>query len=371
MKVAVVHDWLNQKVGGAEFVLFEIMKQYPEADLFALTYNRKAFRLYLGMREVHTSFLQHMPRFLKQRPQYLLPFVRRAVTSFDFAGYDLVISNSTAWAKNVRVPKGVKHLSYCHSPARMIWDSWPGYLDAKGVKHSVLGSIKRFFITKMASRIRLWDYYATSGIDLIVGNSRYITRRIKKFYGVEAPVLYPPVDASARDHLPSEEHYYLVLSVLSRYKNIDLAVEAFKSNGKNLVIAGDGPDRNRLVALAEGAENIIFEGRVNDQRRDELMAGAEAFIFPSIEDFGITPVEAMSFGTPVIALKGGGLMETVEDSVSGVIFDRPTASELGAAVSRAENVSWQRERIQQVAKNFTKEKFAKNLSNYVARVMQS
>jgi glycosyltransferase involved in cell wall biosynthesis len=369
MRVAVVHDWLNQKVGGAEFVLFEIMKQYPEADLFALTYNRKTFRPYLGMREVRTSFLQHMPRFLKRRPQYLLPLVRRAVASFDFAGYDLVISNSTAWSKNVRVPEGVKHLSYCHSPARMIWDSWPGYLDTKGIKHSWLGSLKRFFITKMTSRLRLWDYYATSNIDLIVGNSRYIARRIKKFYGVEAPVLYPPVDAPARDHLPSEEPYYLVLSVLSRYKNIDLAVIAFKSSGKNLVIAGDGPDQERLVALAEGAENIVFEGRVNDQRRDELMAGAEAFIFPSIEDFGITPVEAMSFGTPVIALKGGGLMETVQEGVSGIIFDRPTMSELKAAVLRAENTSWQQKAVQQVAEKFTKEEFAKNLSDYVAKVM--
>ncbi len=370
MKVAIVHDWLNQKVGGAEHVLFELVQQHPDADVFALTYNQKLFRPYLGMRHVRTTFLQRMPSFLKKRPHYLLPFVRRAVRSFDFSGYDLVISNSTAWAKNIRVPAGVKHLSYCHSPARMLWDSWPSYMATKVSGVSFIAAVQRFIITSLASKLRLWDYYATREIDLIVGNSQYISRRINKFYRIDdAPVLYPPVDAPARDRMPSQEPYYLVVSVLSRYKNIDLVINAFRGNGKNLIIAGVGPDFDRLTKLAGNAKNIVFEGRVSNQRRDELLAAAEGFIFPSIEDFGMTPVEAMSFGTPVIALRGGGLMETVEEGVSGVFFDQANEDDLGKAIAAAEKTTWQRKRIQAEAERFSKERFAKNLQDYEAKVM--
>lgn len=373
MKVAIIHDWLGTKVGGAEFVFFELASHYPEADLFALTYNRSVFRPYLGKRKVATSFLQYMPAFVKSRPQFMLPFVRRAVKGFDLSGYDLVISNSTAWVKNITVPEGTKHFSYCHSPARMLWDSWPKYLEGQKIGPFRVGAVSKFFITKLASKLRLWDFYATEDADLIAGNSAYVVGRIKKYYGVHAEILYPPVEPLKAPDIASskpDEPYYLVLSVLSRYKNVELAVEAFKGSSRNLVVAGSGPDSDRLKALAKGAGNISFVGRVSDERKVELMAGAQAFIFPSIEDFGITPVEAMSVGTPVIALRGGGLLETVLDGVSGLFFDGPRPDSLAGALGRFEKMAWDKNKIKETTQKFSPKTFHALLDHLAQRAMK-
>ena len=165
-----------------------------------------------------------------------------------------------------------------------------------------------------------------------------------------------------------KSEYYLVLSVLNRYKNIDVAVEAFRGNGRQLIIAGDGPDRARLEALAQRVPNIRFEGRVSNQRKTELMRGARGFIFPSVEDFGITPIEAMSAGTPVIALRAGGLKETVTEGVSGHFFDEPSAKALGAAVKEFEKQTWDPVRVASAAGKYSKEAFIKNLDAYVEEV---
>ncbi len=372
MKVAIVHDWLGSRVGGAEQVLFELAEHFPDADLFALTYDKKTYVPYLGLRQVKTSFLDHMPRFIKHRPSLMLPMMRRAVEGLDFRGYDLVISNSTAWVKNIKVPEGTKHLSYCHSPARMLWDSWPKYLDTQHVGPFKLGPVSRFFVTRWASRLRLWDFYSTEHIDVLVGNSHYIAGRILKYYGRKASVLYPPVHLLEPDGVNAKcDDYYLVLSSLSRYKNIDLVIEVFKASARKLVIAGDGPDRERLESLADGAPNIRFEGRVGDKRKIELMAQARGFIFPGIEDFGITPIEAMSVGTPVIALRAGGLKETVSDGVSGHFFDKPHPEVLRAALDEFESKRWGHAKIKSTTAQYTKEVFMKNLDGFVERAMST
>lgn len=371
MKIALVHDWLGDRAGGAEQVFFELAAHYPEADLFALTYNQKKFAPYLGLRPVTTSFLDRLPGFLKRRPAFLLPLMRRAVLGLKFKDYDLVITNSTAWVKNVQVPEGTKHLSYCHSPARMLWDSWPAYIDSQHVGPFKLGPISRFFITRWASRLRLWDFYSTERIDLLLGNSNYISGRIKKYYGQSASVLYPPVEQLDAASHTRRGDYYLVLSVLSRYKQIDVVIEAFKASSRKLIIAGDGPDRERLEALADGAPNIHFEGRVSTLRKEELMTEARGFIFASVEDFGITPVEAMTVGTPVLALGAGGLKETVQDGLSGQFFQAATAEALRSALEDFDGKKWDRAKIRASAQKFSKDTFFQNLDDYVKEVLSA
>ncbi len=370
MKVAIVHDWLGSRVGGAEQVFFELAEHYPQAELFALVCDKRRYTPYLKKRNVHTSFLQRIPRPIKSRPELMLPFMRRAVESFDFTGYDLIITNSSAWVKNIKVPEGSKHFCYCHSPARMLWDSWPKYLEGKKLGPFKVGPVSRFVITHMASRLRLWDFYSTERIHKIVGNSAYIASRMKKYYGVETDVLYPPVrQLSTESTIGDMGDYYLVLSVLSRYKNIDIAIEAFKQTKYKLIIAGDGPDRARLENLAMGAPNITFEGRVSDARRSELMVQARGFIFPGLEDFGMTPVEAMSLGTPVLALAAGGLKETVQEGVSGLFFSQPTSESLRSALPAFEHTKWDKAKIKAIARKFSHANFIAKLDSYVEEAL--
>jgi len=363
MKIAIVHDWLNQKVGGAENVLFELADMYPKADIYTIIYNPKKFNYRLKNRNIIKSWLQFMPGFIKKRPKLLLPFVKSAVTRWDFEGYDLVISSSSAWVKNITVPQKTSHICYCHTPARMLWDSWPGYIDDMRI-----GPILRFYLVRLASKLRLWDYYQSQTRLEFVANSQYIARRINKFYHKSAKVVHPPVDTDGMDTASSSsKNYYLVLSVLSKYKNIDLAVQAFKSNGKNLVVAGDGPEIDNLKSLAKGHNNIQFVGRVEDSKKRELMQEARGFIFCSIEDFGITMVESIASNTPVIALKGGGALEIINEGNTGMFFDSPTVESLNGAISKYERTFGSKHKIDNkyIFSEFSKAKFEKNIREIV------
>jgi len=335
MKVAIAYDWLNVKHGGGEDTLIEIAKLYPDADIHCLIYNKKRFSSYFSGHKVITSHLQYFPGFIKKRPFLLLPFIRRAITKMNFEGYDLVISVSSAWVKNIVVPEKTVHISYCFSPARMIWDSWPHYLDTQKIGPFKLGAISQFFITKSVSKIRLWDYYSTEGVDEFISISQYISTRIQKFYHRKSIVVYPPVNTASAIQT-NKSNYYLVLSVLSQYKNIDLIIKAFMKNKHKLIIAGDGPDRVRLEKSAIGNPNIEFVGRVSDKRKHILLAEAKALLFPGIEDFGITPIEALAHATPVITLKAGGLGETI-GTKTGVFFTEPTEMAVNDAITEFEN----------------------------------
>lgn len=370
MKVAIVYDWLNQKNGGGEATLHEILKLYPNADLHCLIYNKHKFSKIASGHKVFPSRLQHFPSYLKKRPNLLLPFIRKAVNNMDFTDYDVVISVSSAWVKNISVPKGTKHICYCFSPARMIWDSWPQYLDTQKLGPLKIGTVSRFFILKSVSKIRLWDYYSTQGVDEFVAISQYISKRILKFYGRNSMVVYPPVSVPSTFVEPEKDDYYLVLSVLSRYKNIDLVVNAFKQSGRKLIIAGDGPDSSRLVQLAGSAANITFAGRVSDIEKARLFSKAKAFVFPSLEDFGITPVEALSFGTPVVALKGGGLTETIQDGVTGYFFTEPTVESMNEAFDRLEKQTFKAKRLFESAQKFSDVRFSKEFPDEISKLLK-
>ncbi len=370
MKVAIAYDWLNQKVGGGEATLFEIAKLYPKADIYCLIYNKEKFDKYLVGRNIKTSRLQKFPNYFKKNPQLLLPFIPKAVDALDFTGYDLVISVSSAWVKNIKVSKSCTHICYCFSPARMLWDSWPGYLDTQQIGRFKPGRLTKFYVTKLASKIRLWDYYSSDNVSAYIAISKYISERIKKYYGKDSTVIYPPVDIAANTSRTKKD-YYLVLSVLSRYKNIELVIEAFIKNKQKLIIAGDGPDRERLTKLSAKSTNIEFVGRVSKDQKEKLFGEAKAFIFPSIEDFGITPIEALSAGTPVIAFAGGGLKETVQEGVTGTFFAQSNAQSLQLAIDKFEKMKFDNADLIGSAKEYSANKFDKQFKNEIAKIVEN
>lgn len=359
MKVAIVHDWLNTKDGGAELVLRNILELYPEADVFTLVYNRRKFARVVGDRRVITSPLQIFPRAIKRRPQFLLPFIHRAVKRLNLTGYDLVISSSGAWCKNVTVPASARHICYCHSPARMLWVNWPSYVDSFHFSGFRFVPFSRLYVTRLCSKLRLWDYYGAQDVDQFVANSHYVAERIHKFYGRDAQVIYPGADIdSLRPSQPVQKaDYYLVVSTLARYKNLDVVVEAFAQTGRRLLIAGDGPDRGRLEKLARHHSNIEFLGFVSQTKKVDLLQHARALIFANVEDFGLTPIEALAAGTPVVALRGGGASETLVAGQTGWFFDQPTAAELNQTVQEFEKHHPKPEQLTHAAERFAKAHF--------------
>lgn len=360
MRVALVYDWLNAKVGGGEQTFFEIARLYPDADIHCLVYNKKLFDEHLGGRKIATSRLNRRPGFIKKRPYLMLGGIKKAVDKLDFSGYDLVISVSSAWVKNINVPNGTCHISYCFSPARMIWDSWPKYLDTQRLGPFRVGPVGRFFITKRVSKLRLWDYYQSKNVFEFVAISNFIAGRIKKYYHRESQVVYPPVTTFGLPELSQTREYYICVSTLSAYKNIELVIETFKNNKLPLIIVGDGPDRSRLESLANNASNIVFKGRVDETEKIELLQSAKAFIFPSLEDFGIAPVEALSCGTPVVALRGGGLLETVIEGKTGVFFDQPTSQSLQSAIDKITKTKFDAKTLHIAAEKFSQAAFDKD-----------
>lgn len=365
MRIALVHDWLNHKRGGAEAVLFELAKLYPEADIYTLVYRPDYFPE-LADRNVITSNLQHYPKKFRDNPKYLLPAIARAVGKWEFDKYDLVISSSNAWVKNIRTSKSTKHICYCHTPARMLWDQWPNYLD-KHFPPKRRFQPARLALLKVCSGLRVWDYYGSSGVTEFVANSKYVATRIEKFYRRDATVIYPPVLADQLKPTKQvvKQDYYLVLSTLAGYKQIDIVINAFKESGRQLVVAGDGADRSRLEDIARGAANISFVGYVDEAQKIKLLQETKGFVFANIEDFGIAPVEAMAAGTAVIALRGGGLNETVIEPKTGIFFDSPDAQSLNTALSRYEKTSFNTTALVNQAKKFSAVNFLRNIDKFV------
>lgn len=364
-KVLIVHDWLNVKDGGAEAVLYEMLAMFPEADLATLIYEPSMFAGKVGQRRIKTSWLQHAPRWLKHRPHFLLPFIRRAVNSLSTKGYDLVIASSSAYVKNIPLQSGQDCLIYCYSPARMLWDSWPQALYSR-----TKSPVVRFVVTRWVSRLRLWDYYESQSAHRhFIAISQTIADRIQKFYHRESKIIYPPVPQPPTPVVERGD-YYVVVSVLATYKQIDLAIAACRQAKRKLIIVGDGPDRERLETMAEGDKKIVFAGRVSEGTKHKLLAAARGFIFSSVEDFGIAPVEAMACGTPVLALRGGGLSETVIEGRTGVFFDSPDPESLMRAMKGFEKKQWSAAVIRRQASRFSPEIFRQEFRQAVRRVME-
>lgn len=356
MKVALVHDWLNSKRGGGENVLLAMAEMYPDAPVYTLLYDQDNYPELKG--RVHESFLRRFPKFMKKRPRYLMPLIPQAIESFDLSEFDVVISSSCAYSKNVLTQPGTTHISYCHSPARMYWDYWARYIDEQNV-----GPVRRGLIRGGATLVRMWDHSGTDRVDVIIANSKTTQARISKYYRREADIIYPPVEVEPETP-ETKGDYYVTLGVLTPYKRIDLAIEAFNISGKTLKIIGDGPDRKRLEAMAEN--NIEFIGRADDEVRNQLLRQAKGFIFPNEEDFGIISLEAMALGTPVIAYNKGGATETVIDKQTGILFEKQTVESLNHAVAAAEDTEFKTADMHAQARKFDRKKFEESIKQCVA-----
>jgi glycosyltransferase involved in cell wall biosynthesis len=311
MRVALVHYWLLGQRGG-EKVLEAIARLYPEADIFTLFYDPEAVSPYLRTREIYTSVLNP----LRKIHRALLPLMPLALESFDLRSYDLVISSESGPAKGVLTSAKARHVCYCHTPMRYLWE-----LSAEYRAHSRTALGQALFAIS-ANYLRLWDYAAAARVDRFLANSRNVRQRIWKTWRRKAAVVYPPVDVETFRHAPSQD-YYLIVSELVSYKRIDEAVRVFAQNGRKLKIAGGGPDFRTLKRSA--APNIEFCGRVPDPELRDLYAHSSALIVPGEEDFGITMVEALASGKPVIALARGGAFEIVQNGC-GLLYEESLES---------------------------------------------
>jgi glycosyltransferase involved in cell wall biosynthesis len=332
MKIALVHDWLDTWRGG-ESVLAEFCRMYPEADLYALVdFIGPADREKLAGRRAVTSFLQHIP-LARTRFRTLLPLFPRAIESLDVSRHDIVISSSHAVAKGVLTHPRQLHICYCYTPMRYAWDLQDQYLAQVGL---VTGP-RAWLARKMLARLRTWDRDASGRVNEFVAISHYVADRIRRCYGREATVIYPPV-TPANDGAASAESRdgtYVTVSQLVPYKRVDLIVEAFRAlPDRNLIVIGEGPELARIQAIA--GPNVRLLGRVPDAERDALLARARAFVFAAEEDFGIAPLEAQARGTPVIAFGRGGSVETIRGldapAPTGVLFEEQTAASIVQAI---------------------------------------
>lgn len=360
MKLALVHDWLNTKRGGAEKVLSVLADTFPEAPIYTLIYNSDRFDY--PPERIHTSSLQRLPRSVKQRSRYLLPLIPSAVEGWDFSSYDVVLSSSSAFVKNIITPEQTTHISYCHTPARFVWDYWPAYLHEQQ-----LGPLRRWYVRRQARQFRIWDYVGAARVDAYIANSHTTARRIHRYYRREADIVHPPVEIPPKPDVDKQD-YYVTLGMLTPYKKIDLAIEAFNQSGRALKIIGDGPDRARLQRLA--GDNIEFLGFVDEAAKHRVVAAAQGLIFPNKEDFGIAPVEAMALGTPVIGYGFGGVTETVENGVTGVLFSKQTVDALNKAVSQAQQLDCSTERLREHAQQFRTERFQEKIKYHLSRYEQ-
>jgi glycosyltransferase involved in cell wall biosynthesis len=322
MRTAIVHYWLLNRRGG-EKVLDALCRMLPDADVFTLFCDPAALSDELRRHRITTSFLDPLRRAYRS----LLPLMPMALESFDLRGYDLVISSESGPAKGVITSSGSRHICYCHTPMRYLWDLYPAYRN-----EWTASRLKRMAMMPLSNYLRVWDYASAARVDRFFANSENVRRRIWKTYRRESEVVHPPVEVHSFYHRPPED-YFLVVSELVAYKRIDSVVREFSRSGRRLRIAGDGPEYRRLRAGA--AANVEFLGRVSDADLRELYARSRAFLLPGEEDFGMTPVEALASGKPVIALGRGGVLETVPP-FAGVFYADPTEAELARAIERFE-----------------------------------
>lgn len=376
-RVAVVHDWLNGMRGG-ELVLENILRLLPaeSTEIFTLIKEENRLSDYLRSFPIRSSFIQKLPLARRKYRSYL-PLFPTAIEQFEFRDFDLVLSTSHCVAKGVIVPPDVPHIAYIHSPMRYIWDLYPDYFPL-----DQLGFISRRLIPLFSNYLRMWDTASSSRADLFLANSQYIAGRIERFFGRAAGVVHPPCGTAAdleeawsqsRGKWEGQagthpKDFYLIVSAFAPYKRIDLAVEAFRQSGRELVIVGHGQQEKKIRALAKGAGNIHLTGSLDREKTLALMKEARGFIFPGIEDFGIAPVEAQARCLPVLAYGRGGALETVVAGQTGHFFKEQTVSALEAGLEEIATTDWKGrlESFRQNVARFSDEMFR---GRYAAQIL--
>jgi glycosyltransferase involved in cell wall biosynthesis len=354
-RVAIVHDYLVQD-GGAEVVAAELAQLLPQADLYTSFFDAKRFRDRIDPARVHAWPLNG--HFDEQRFRTLLPLYPAYFSSLDLRGYDLVISNSSAFAKAVRTSRRHIHIAYILAPMRFAWQ-FDEYEEG-----SSLGLGTRLAGRAMSAPLRTWDRRTSQRPDLMLTISEAVRQRIRRWWGRDAALLYPPVDVAAIPLSAVDEGFLLVAARMLRYRRIDLAVDAATRSGRRLVVVGDGPERHALERRA--GPNVSFEGYVPRARLIELFAACSAYLVPGEEDFGIAPIEAMAAGKPVVAIRRGGPAETVIDGQTGVLFDDQSVAGLAAALDRLDTLSFEPAALRANAQRFDRSVFRQSFADVIA-----
>jgi glycosyltransferase involved in cell wall biosynthesis len=357
-RVAVVHDWLTGMRGG-EKVLEAILEIFPAADIYTLFHRRGSVSPAIETHRITTSYLQKIAMSVKDYRR-LLPLFPRAITKWDLSPYNLVISSSHCVAKGVQVENAL-HICYCHTPMRYVWDRFDDYFPRRS-------PIKWLAGKAMAPRLREWDRRTASNVDYFISNSEFVRQRIHDYYDRDAEVINPFVDEDFLEAPLQEErdNYHVVVSALVPYKRLDIAIDAARDLGRKLLIIGSGPLRKSLEKRARGSARFL--GSVPTDTLIDILSGARSLILPGVEDFGITPLEAMAVGTPVVAYRSGGALETVADASTGVFFDDQTRLSLADAILEVEEWQWDRAELREHAAQFTRKRFKREFREFLQTV---
>ncbi len=370
-KVVIIADWLTNQ-GGAEQVVTALADLFPDAPIYTSVYNKGAIPA-LATRDIRGSWLQSLPAFVRHKHQFLLPFFPGAFARLDLAEFDIIISSSSAFAKNVRKTRPEQlHICYCHTPTRYLYNARQEYLES----YPLPWWLKPFkgLLPELLDRLTKQDLVGAKGVDYFISNSDFIAARIKKYYGRKATTIYPCTDTKkflSRDkkEMPGDENtYFLALGRFIPYKRFDLLVETFAKNGLPLKLGGIGPELERCKRLVaeKQAKNIEFLEFVPYAELSNLYAEARAFLFPAEEDFGLTPVEAMASGVPVIAFGKGGAMESVTRS-TGLFFEEQTPRSLQFAIDEFIQIEqeFSSDEIVSHAKMFSVENFQRQILEFI------
>lgn len=362
LKTAIIHEWLVN-YAGSEKCVESFTNIWKDADVYALVdfLNDEERRKILKGRHAGTSFIQRLP-MAKTKHRLYLPLFPLAIEQIDLSDYDVVLSSSHAVAKGVLTKANQLHICYCHTPMRYAWDLYHQYLKEAGLTRGLKSWITRYIL----HRIRIWDYTTANRVDYYIANSKFTARRIRKTYNRDAAVIYPPVDIDKFPLVEKKEDYYVTASRLVPYKRVDLVVDAFARMGdKKLIVIGDGPEMEKIKNRI--TPNIELKGYLNTEEMVGYIQKARAFVFAAEEDFGITPVEALACGTPVIALNRGGTAESITDGITGIHFEKQTSDDIILAVERFEKNEhlFTPAKLREYASSFSRENFEKNIKEFV------
>ncbi|MFC1645355.1 glycosyltransferase [Patescibacteria group bacterium] len=365
MKIALVHDYLVQ-YGGAERVLECFCEIFPHAHIYTIVHDEKLMHGFFSDKKIHTSFLQKFP-FAKKRHRIFPMLMPLAVEQFDFSDYDVVLSDSSSYAKGIITGPDTLHVCYMHTPMRYAWDDCQKYTR----EFSFPDFIKKL-VPFFVSYLRIWDRVSVDRIDKLIANSKFVAKRISKYYQRESTVINPPVSID-KFYIEKDESkkgdYFLIVGRLLAYKRVDITIKAFNELGLPLKIIGRGPEIKRLQKIA--GPNIEFLGRVEDDDLPKYYAECRGFVFPQEEDFGIVAIEAMASGIPLIAYKGGDIVENMEDGKTGVFFERQTPEGIIEAIRRFEKENYDSEYIQSISKRFDRDKFKREIREYVEKELKN
>ncbi len=359
-RIAIVHDWLVG--GGAELVVEQLHLLFPDAPIYT-SYATTEWRRRLNGKVV-TGWLQPFGKFRKFLPIFRILYFSR----LKFEGYDIVISSSGAEAKGIRVPTNTLHINYCHAPTHYYWGRYDEYMKQPGF--GIFDPLARIGLWLFVKPLRTWDYKAAQRPHAIIANSTHIQSEIKKYYNRKSTVIFPPVYFE-RFQKPqanrTKRRGFIISGRQTPYKRFDLAVVACTKLGLPLTVIGSGPDSVRLRRLA--GKSVTFLGKVSDEVLEQEFANAGALIFPGLEDFGITPVEAMAAGMPVLAYKAGGALDYVKPGVTGEFFEAQTAKSLALALKKLDTGAYSSAAIRAFAQKFSKERFQNEVKKYLLQQM--